>query len=124
MKKAIVAEAVKLNTNQFEIDINEIISIDNLKETIYDLLPEDSLFGESFKVDRNNNKIDKEQFLNTIQIDTLNNNALVIHNVEKFIDDYFITKILVDLKYQNLTNDPNLDYQNAKFQYIGTPETQ
>ena len=124
MKKEIIAEAVKLNTNQFEIDINEIISTDKLKETIYDLLPEDSLFGESFKVDRNNNKIDKEQFLNTIQIDTLNNNALVIHNVEKFIDDYFIAKILVDLKYQNLTNDPNLDYQNAKFQYIGTPETQ
>ena len=124
MKKEIVAEAVKLNTNQFEIDINEIISTDKLKETIYDLLPEDSLFGESFKVDRNNNKIDKEQFLNTIQIDTLNNNAIVIHNVEKFIDDYFIAKILVDLKYQNITNDPNLDYQNAKFQYIGTPETQ
>ena len=99
-----------------EMDINKI-SIDKLKETIYDSLPEDSLFGESFKVDRNLNKIDKEQFLSTIQIDSLNN-ALVIHNIEKFIDNHFINKILADLKYKNLTNDPKFDYN-----IIGTPET-
>ena len=82
------------------------ISTERLKELIFDLLPEDSLFGEKFKQDKNCKEIDKETFLNTIHIDSLNNNAFVIHHLEKFIEPYFVRNIVSSLEYYNELSYP------------------